>query len=75
MTTKDVQLSLFNTLPTCHFKGCAEPVVGSSTAQPQGHVCKKHNELEWANALSKGKDGYWNAFGKRWLKQIEEGTS
>ena len=74
------QLSLFDALSTseqvtkkpakCHFRGCTEPVVGSSTTKRNGYVCKEHNSLEWAQALAKGKDGYWKAFGKRWLAEI-----
>lgn len=71
------QLSLWESVPVaetrkCHVKGCAEPVVGSSLASSDAYVCKKHNELEWAKALAKGKDGYWKTFGKRWLAELSE---
>jgi hypothetical protein len=55
----------------CHFKGCKEPVVCDSTAKRNGYVCKHHNEIEWATAMSRGKDGYWRMFGKRWLAELE----
>lgn len=56
--------------PSCHVKGCTEPVVGSSIARADGHVCRRHNELEWATALAHGKDGYWRTFGLRWLREL-----
>lgn len=56
----------------CHFKGCVEPVVGSSTAKRNAYVCKHHNEVEWATALSRGKDGYWRQFGQSWLRKLSE---
>lgn len=62
------------TLPVdhiCHFTGCAEPVVGSSTAKRNAHVCDYHNNIEWARALVHGKSGYWSVFGKRWLQELE----
>lgn len=55
---------------TCHFKGCAEPVVGASLISSKAYVCDTHNKLEWAKALSRGKDGYWRMFGKRWLAEL-----
>ena len=76
----DTQLSLFDASPApeqkakaprCHFRGCKEPIVGSSTAKRDGYVCKEHNALEWANALDKSKDGYWKQFGKNWLGEIK----
>jgi hypothetical protein len=36
--------------PACKTRGCAEPVVGSSIAG-NGHVCRRHNEIEWGHAL------------------------
>jgi len=56
---------------TCHFRGCAEPVVGSSTVKRDGYVCKCHNDIEWATALSRGNDGYWRKFGQCWLDEME----
>lgn len=64
----DVPLALKS--PKCHVKGCAESVVGSSLAKPNAHVCKGHNEREWAAALARGKDGYWKQFGQQWLEEM-----
>lgn len=70
------QLSLFDVVstskpaPKCHFKGCKEPVVGSSSQRGK-YVCDHHNDLEWATALAHGKDGYWKKFGQRWLAELE----
>lgn len=55
----------------CHYKGCTEPVVCSSIAKRDKHVCNHHNNLEWAKGLARGKSGYWSTFGKRWLSELQ----
>lgn len=44
------QLSLL--APACKEPGCDEPIVGSSV-KGAGHVCKRHNALEWADGLAR----------------------
>jgi hypothetical protein len=35
---------------TCRHRGCARPVVGASITG-DGHVCRGHNEADWAHGL------------------------
>ena len=35
----------------CRHKGCTAPVIGSSTQARDKHVCRRHNEIEWGEAL------------------------
>ena len=67
------QLIMFPfTEKSCHFKGCVEPVVGSSRYTDNAHVCKHHNALEWARGLVRNaSDRYWRQFGEKWLKELE----
>lgn len=44
------QLSLL--APACEEPDCHEPIVGSSV-KGVGHVCRRHNELEWADGLAR----------------------
>jgi len=40
--------------PQCKERGCVEPIVGSSITG-DGHVCRRHNEIEWGKGLA----SYW----------------
>lgn len=66
-----MMLPIMYTDKQCHFKGCTEPVVCSSVKQDK-YVCDQHNNLEWARALARGKDGYWQHFGRQWLVEMGE---
>lgn len=67
------QLALFpERKQKCHFKGCVNPPVCSSTTSNDAYVCTHHNDLEWARSLARNKNGgYWQYFGKRWLAELE----
>lgn len=60
MRDVNAQLSLIAT--PCKESGCAEPIVGSSVTG-EGHVCRRHNEIEWGRALIRS--GYWPEMGAR----------
>ena len=55
-------------LARCKEPGCAQPVVGSSITGV-GHVCARHNEIEWGRALAANRDGYYRNLGRRLLRQ------
>ena len=63
--TADAQLALDTV--TCKERGCAEPVVGSSTTG-EGHVCRRHNEAEWGRALSRSEWRDYRELGARLLE-------
>lgn len=65
------QLTLPLNVQSCHVRGCTAPVVGSSHAKQDGHVCDYHNKVEWATALTHSKDSYWRSFGQRWLVELK----
>ena len=55
----------------CKIRGCRMQVVGSSITG-QGHVCRVHNNREWAMALARQSTfDDWRAFGQRWLSEID----
>lgn len=60
-------------LPPCKERGCDDPIVGHSV-RGDGHVCKRHNEREWALALSRSAFEDWRAFGRAWLARTGSGS-
>lgn len=48
----------------CRHRGCSEAVVGSSITG-SGHVCKRHNEIEWGRALLRSEFSDYRALGAR----------
>jgi hypothetical protein len=48
--------------PSCKERGCSEPVRGSSITG-QGHVCTRHNEIEWGRALLRKPEPYYKRMG------------
>ncbi len=55
---------------TCKERGCTEPVVGSSTTG-KGHVCRRHNEIEWGRALLRSEWHDDRDLGARLLRDAE----
>lgn len=50
--------------PSCKERGCLSPVVGHSVTG-DGHVCKRHNEIEWGRALLRSEWSDYRALGAR----------
>lgn len=48
----------------CKVDGCTADVVGSSITGA-GHVCRRHNEREWGEALARNRDPYYARLGQR----------
>lgn len=61
---KNVIEQLALPITACKERGCTEPVVGSSITG-KGHVCKRHNEIEWGRSLLRSKE--------QWLWQLGAG--
>ena len=49
-------------------RGCLEPVIGSSITGI-GHVCARHNEIEWGWALAANRDRYYRNLGRDLLQR------
>jgi hypothetical protein len=54
-------------MPGCKETGCTARVVGSSITGT-GHVCARHNEIEWSRALAANGDGYYHQLGRDLLR-------
>ena len=52
----------------CKESGCTEPVIGSSITCT-GHVCARHNEIEWGRSLTANRDEYYRNLGGDLLRR------
>lgn len=50
--------------PPCKERGCHEPIVGHSITGV-GHVCERHNEIEWGKSLQRSKWRDYQELGAR----------
>ena len=51
----------------CKEAGCTATTVGSSISGT-GHVCARHNKIEWGRALAANPDGYYHELGRDLLR-------
>ena len=55
-------------MPGCKETGCTHPTVGSPITGA-GHVCARHNTIEWGRALAANPDGYYHQLGQGFLRE------